>query len=356
MSALRHTGGMLAKRTPRAVYEGMTRGELIDALAAAEAEPSPNNVRTLEALESERASLEEQLRILRERTERAEYARAAFADLFTHAPLAYCVLDRNGNIEDANDAAATLFCTTQAALDRAQLTHVVAIAEKQTFMNHLARCLDERLRVSTELTMVVRGRGEIAVQIVSSPRVRHEGWADACRTIIHDVTRARRAAAATALLAHVDDAFCDAVAADDAASAVAKACVPMLGEAAFVDLICDDGAPLRRAGLALEPRHAASRDPISRHADDPGWFRYVQRVLETRDSVFEPSSAAAFSTTIAAKAFLLVPLFGKQKPLGVLGALRMDEGAYTVDQLELAHQLARRAARAIDTAIALGRS
>lgn len=344
---------MLAKRTPRAVYEGMTRGELIDALASAEAEPSPNNVRRLEALESERATLEEELRLLREKNERAEISRARFADLFAQAPLAYCVMDRNGTIEDANEAAATLFCTSASALEHAQLTHVVGIAEKQTFANHIARCMDERLRVSSELAMVVRGRGEIAVQMVSTPRVRHDGYPDACRTIFHDVTRARRAVAMSEFLAHLDDAFGDATETDDTATAIARACVPMLGEAAFVDLICDDVPSLRRAGLALEGRHAGAREPIAKQAEDSGWCRYVQRVLETRDAVFEPSSGAAFSTTIAAKAFLLVPLVGKRKPIGVLGALRMDEGSYTVEQLELAHHLARRAARAIDTAMAL---
>lgn len=333
----------------------MTRGELIDALAAAEAEPSPNNVRRLDALESERAALEEELRLLRERHARAELARESFADLFAQAPLAYCVIDRNGTIEDANDAAAILFCTSAGALEHAQLTHVVTVAEKQTFQDHIARCMDERLRVSSELTMVVRGRGEIAVQMVSTPRVRHDGWPDACRTIFHDVTRARRAVAVSEFLAQLEDAFGDASQTDDAATAVARACVPMLGDAAFVDLICDDGAPLRRAGLAIEPRHAPSREPIARHADEPGWHRYVQHVLESRAAVFEPSSAAAFSTTIAAKAFLLIPLVGKHKALGVLGALRMDEGAYTVEQLELAHHVARRAARAIDTALALSR-
>ncbi len=339
---------MLAKRTPRAVYEGMTRADLIDAITAAAADPSPNDVRRLVTLEAEHAALEEQMRLLRERSERAEIARTRFSDLFAQAPLAYCVLDRDGTIQEANDAAATLFCVTDQALDGAQLAHVATIAEKQTLSNHLARCMDERLRVSCELTMVVRGRGELVVQIVSTPRMR-DGRADACRTIFHDVTRVRRATAVNEFLAHVDDAFGDPTHTDGAATAVARACVPMLGAAVFVDLICDDGAPLRRAGLALGPRHVASRELIAQHADDPSWHRYVQRILESRDAVFEPSSAAAFSTTIAAKAFILVPLVGKRRPLGVLGALRMDEGGYTVEQLELAHHLARRAARLIET-------
>ena len=202
--------------------------------------------------------------------------------------------------------------------------------------------------------MVVRGRGEIVEQMVSTPRMRQEGWADACRVIFHDVTRARRAVAVSEFLAHLDDTLGDVAEMNDAASAVARACVPMLGEAAFVDLVCDDGPAVRRAGLALAPSHAPVRDPIARHADDPDGHRYVQRVLESCESVFEPSSAAAFSTDVPAKGFLLVPLVARNKPLGVLGALRLEEGAYTVEQLELAHHLARRAARVIDTTLALG--
>ncbi|HEX4516474.1 MAG TPA: PAS domain-containing protein [Polyangiaceae bacterium] len=341
-------------RTPRAVYESMARGDLIDALVRAEAEPLPHDARRLEALLAEHVALAEELRLARERSERAEIARATFADLFAQAPLAYCVLDRNGTIEDANDATATLFCTSSSALAGAKLVHLVELVEKQTFANHIAHCMEDRARVLSELTMTVRGRGEIAVQMVSTPRVRENGWVDACRTIFHDVTRARRASAASEFLARLDDAFGDAAPTDDAATAIAHACIPMLGHAAFVDLVCDDRTSLRRAGLALEARYETARDSITHQADDPGWHRYVARVIETGSTVFEPSSAAAFSTTVAARAFLLVPLVGKRKTLGVLGALRMDEGAYTVEQLELAYRLARRAARAIDNAITLG--
>jgi hypothetical protein len=149
-------------------------------------------------------------------------------------------------------------------------------------------------------------------------------------------------------LAQLDDAFGESSTADDAATAIARACVPMLGDVAFVDLICANGIPLRRAGLALVARHIGALESMAKHAADPEWHRYVQHVLETGNAVFEPASASAFSHTISAKAFVLVPLVGKHGIVGVLGALRMDEGAYTVDHLELVHQVARRAVRAID--------
>src|SRR5438874_421160 len=81
----------------------------------------------LERLEQERAALEEELRVLRERILRAEIARVHFADLFEHAPIAYVVLDRNGTIKEANGGAAALLCATTASLENVPLTRVVTI-------------------------------------------------------------------------------------------------------------------------------------------------------------------------------------------------------------------------------------
>ena len=345
---------MATAKTPRSVYESMTRGELIDALCAADAQPSANNVRTLERLEQERGALEEELRVLRERSERAEIARARFADLFEHAPVAYVVLDRNATIKEANAGAAALLCTTTASLEDAPLLHVATIEEKQTLLDHIARCMDERLRVVTDLKMSVRGRGEVAVQFVSTPRTSPKGWVDSVRTVLYDVTRTRRAADVAQFLAQVNDFFGDALDADGTALAVARACVPVLGDAAFVDF-CDDGAFSRRAGSAIATAHSAHREAMEKHAADPEWRRYVERVVREKTHVFDPSSAAAFGAAISAKGFVLVPLVGRERVLGVLGALRIEGRGYSLEELELAQNVARRAARAIDDAYVLAR-
>jgi PAS domain S-box-containing protein len=344
---------MTTGKTPRSVYESMTRGELIDALCAADAQPSANNVRMLERMQQERGALEEELRVLRERSERAEIARTHFADLFERAPIAYLVLDRNGVIKVANGSAVALLCTTAESLEDVPLQSIVTL-ETQALLDHVARCMDEGLRAVTDLKMNVPGRGEIAVQLVSTPRTSAKGFVDSVRTALHDVTRVRRAADVAQFLAQVDDVFGDALDADGTAAAIARACVPVLGDAAFVDF-CDDGAFSRRAGTAFSPPHSAHRAAMDTHAADPSWRRYVERVVQEKAAVFDPSSAAAFGATIPAKGFVLVPLVGRDRVLGVLGALRIEGRGYVLDELELAQKVARRAARAIDDAELLAR-
>jgi PAS domain S-box-containing protein len=328
----------------------MTRGELIDALCAADSSPSPNNVRLLKSLEEERAALADEARQLRERSESAESSRGHFADLFDQAPVAYLVLDRSGTIQIANAAAATLFCTGASSLEGTALSRVAVIDEPQVFLDHVARCMDERVRTVAELKMNVRGRGEIAVQLVSTPRPSPNGWVDSVRTVVYDVTRTRRAADIAQFLVQVNDFFGDAVDPNDAAAAVARACVPVLGDAAFVDLCEDDGVFARRASTALSAEHAAMRETFDTHANDAAWRRYVEHVVKTRAPVFEPTSAAAFGAAISAKGFILVPLASRERVVGVLGALRIDGRGYSLEELELAQNVARRAARAIDDA------
>ncbi|HEY2368286.1 MAG TPA: GAF domain-containing protein, partial [Polyangiaceae bacterium] len=200
----------------------------------------------------------------------------------------------------------------------------------------------------------VRGRGEIAVQLVSTPRTSPKGWAESVRTVLYDVTRTRRAADVAQFLAQVNDFFGDALDADGTAAAVARACVPVLGDVAFVDF-CDDGAFARRAGAAIAPEHSVHREALEKHAADTAWRRYVERVVREKSPVFDPSSAAAFGAAIPAKGFVLVPLVGRERVLGVLGALRIDGRGYSLEELELAQNVARRAARAIDDAYLLAR-
>jgi PAS domain S-box-containing protein len=325
----------------------MTRGELIDALC--EADESTPNDRLAASVEKERAALKERARLLEERALRAETALSDVTDLFEQAPVAYFVLDRIGTIRVANAAAAALLCTTTSSLEGLALSRVAVVSEPQTFLDHIARCMDERVRTVAELKLNVRGRGEIAVQIVSTPRPSTQGWVESVRTVVYDVTRTRRAADIAQFLVQVNDYFGDAVDPNDAAAAVARACVPVLGDAAFVDL-CEDGVFERRASTALAEEHAAMRETFDAHAKDVAWRRYVEHVVKTKAPVFEPTSAAAFGAAISAKGFILVPLASRDRVVGVLGALRIEGRGYSLEELELAQNVARRAARAIDAA------
>jgi PAS domain S-box-containing protein len=337
----------------------MTRGELIDALCAADRQPSAENVRLLHELQIHQVELEMQNKQLRDTQEQLEESRGRYADLFDLAPVAYCVLDRNGTIEDANLAASTLLRMSRSSLVGLPFSRVVTIAEKQTFANHIARCFEEELRVTSELTVTVRGRGEVILQAVSTPLLDGPtGRAKACRTMLNDITRLKRSETTFGFLASITEALSSSLDVKATLNAVVKACVPMLADACFVDL-CDgeDDAPLRRVETQLATTNPAELDLLRRHAYDPAWRKYEAQLVATLTPVFEPASAAALGATLesqlGARALLLLPLVGRTRRLGVLGALMSHSGrVYSLQDFELAQDVARRAAMALDNALA----
>jgi PAS domain S-box-containing protein len=341
----------------------MSRGELIDALCAADRQPSAENVRLLHDLQVHQVELEMQNKQLRDAQEHLEESRARYADLFDLAPVAYCVFDRNGAIEDSNVAAATLLRMNRSAMIGLPFSRAVMIAEKQTFADHIARCLDEELRVTTELTVEVRGRGEMVLQLVSTPLASApSGRVRSCRTVLVDVTRLKRSEGMFRFLASANEALAASLDVAATLSAVAKSCVPTLADACFID-VCDEReeeSPLRRAEIVLAVRNADAMDVLRRQALDTTWRRYESQLVKTLTPVFEPASAAALGAEVEVEldacALLLLPLVGRGRTLGVLGAIMTHSArTYTLQDFELAQDIVRRAAIALDNAFSYER-
>ena len=335
----------------RAQYESLSRGDLIDALCTRDSTQSPTLVHELQVHQVE---LEMQNRQLREMQQQLEESRSRYADLFDLAPVAYCLFDRNGLIEDCNLVAATMLRMNRTALIGNAFTRVVSVAEKQTFADHVARCFDEELRVTTDLTVVIRGRGEVVLQVVSTPVVGNGSYARSCRTMLNDVTRLKRSEGVFRFLASVNEALAGSLETRSTLATLAKVCVPVLADVCFIDLF--DGQTVKRAEIATA-RGVRDADIVLRHHMlDAGWQAYERQMLDTLTPLFEPTSASALgadvSTSLGAKALLLVPLVARGRTLGVLGAvMTSSERTYSLQDFELAQDVARRAAMAIDNAL-----
>jgi PAS domain S-box-containing protein len=286
-----------------------------------------------------------------------EESRARYADLFDLAPVAYCIFDRNGVIKDMNIAAATLLRTNRAALIGVPFARAVQIDEKQTFLDHIARCLDEEMRVSTDMPVKVRSRGEIIVQMVSTPVVGTSARIDACRTMLNDVTRIKRSEGVFRYLADVNETLASSLGVESTLETILQVCVPTLGDACFIDL-CDPTATetmgVRRARLAVDGRVDLAQQ-LERNAVDPGWCKYRGQLLETLTPVFEPTSASAlgvYQAQIDACALLLLPLVARGRTLGMLGTMMThSKRTFSLQDFELGQDVARRAAVAIDNGL-----
>ncbi len=343
----------------RVEYESMTRGELIDALCVRDRTPALEDGRGILDLRAERTEHERENRALREERRTLQDSSAHYGDLFERAPLAYCVIDSRGVFVDANAATSALLCTNRAALLGAPLSRVLRIAEKHRFGDHIARCLEEETRVTTELDVVVRGRGEMTLQIVSSPIAELGRRASACRTVLGDVTMLKRSERALGFLAELSEDLSASLGLDEALDAITSALVPHLADACFVDLLERDVTSLRRVAVAAADELDVE-SALRRQIFDSAWRAYEEQLLCTRTPVFEPSSAAAFGAAFEARlvgrGLLLVPLVARGRAIGVLGALMIESGrTFTLHDFELARNIGRRVALALDNACALER-
>lgn len=332
----------------------MSRGELIDELCRRDKNnPEPSHL--LHQLQVHQVELETQNQQLAQTQTDIEHARARYADLFDHAPVAYCVFDRGGVIREVNATAATLLRASRSGLVGVPFTRVVEIAEPQTFLDHLGRCLGEELRVSTDVTMRVRGRGEIVVQMVSTPVIQKASRVETCRTMLNDVTRIKRSEGLFRFLADVNEALVSTpLDLESRLSAVVGVCLPTLGDACFIDLCApdSDSSSLVKRVRVAPPNIAAQLD---RAAEDPGWCKYRTQLLTTLTPVFEPTSASAlgaYQAHIDACGLLLLPLAMRGKTLGLLGLMMtQSKRTYSLQDFELAQDFARRAAAALDNAL-----
>ncbi|MFN2564440.1 MAG: GAF domain-containing protein [Gemmatimonadaceae bacterium] len=147
--------------------------------------------------------------------------------------------------------------------------------------------------------------------------------------------------------------------------ALTRHCLPFLADYCSVDILTDDGE-IRR----VETAHV---DPEKEQILRGLWTRYPYRVtdrvgvpeaLRTRApvlvSTFPDEAIKAFARDeqhlaalrrLAPRSYMCVPLIARERPYGALSFVMSDSGRrYTPSDLELAVELARRAATAIDNA------
>ncbi|HYV44256.1 MAG TPA: PAS domain-containing protein, partial [Myxococcaceae bacterium] len=143
-------------------------------------------------LELHQLELEAQNHELREAQGKLELSQARYAALYHGAPVAFCTLDRQGLILEANDAASALLGRPASGLVRCPLTVLIAEESRHLLWDHLRRCADRGGRVCTELTLAPGSTRELRVQLVSISGPAPAGLGG-FHTAILDVTTEREA-------------------------------------------------------------------------------------------------------------------------------------------------------------------
>jgi len=303
--------------------------ELVAALAAERsklAESAPSSAEQLiHELSVHQIEIEMQNRELRRAQIALEESRGRYADLYDLAPIGYCTFDSDGRVLEANLRAAELFGTTRQGLIGRMLTVRFAREHRTAFREHLRACLNRESCSPCELTLETGDRGQVAIELVSTPLFDADGAAIACKTTLHDISAAKTAERRLALLAEASELLSSSLDVSTMFGAVMRLAVPLIADRAVVDVVAGNELRSFAAGAA---ERRIRYDPSSPQA---GVLRFGEPILGGR--------------------LLCFPLRARGVTLGVLSLeLTGRKRLFALADRKAAQSLASRIAMALDNA------
>ena len=144
-------------------------------------------------LQVHQEELEAQNEELRETQQLLEASRDRYADLYDFAPIGYTTLDEKGHIREINLTGATILGRERSRLLGTLFSVAVAKDDLGAFHGHLRQCQQGSGPVTTELTLAVRARDPVPVQLHSVPILDLIGQTTMYRTAISDITERKQA-------------------------------------------------------------------------------------------------------------------------------------------------------------------
>ena len=147
-----------------------------------------DNQRQLHELEVHQIELEMQNEELREAREATEALLEKYTDLYDFAPVGYLTLDREGTIQEANLAGASLLGVARSGLINGRFGHFVSPAGRPAFGIFLDKVFESKVRQSHDLTLQVEGRPPLEVELEAIAFESGQG----CRVAVTDITERKR--------------------------------------------------------------------------------------------------------------------------------------------------------------------
>lgn len=289
---------------------------------------------------------------------------------------AIVIMDAGGRIAEFNPAAERIFGFRQAEVIGKEMAALIVPpslreAHRRGLRRYLATGRSRLLGRRLELTGYRADGTEFPVELAIT-RVEIAG-PPLFTGYIRDITERKRAEddrhraqQGLALLAEASDVMTTSLDQDAMLSSVARLAVPRLATWCAIHVRSEDGAVLASAAVHSDPEKKPALDELIRRAIDPRVESAVGRVLRTGQAAFHPEvNESTFSLEgnsrgdayarvfedLEARSVMIVPLTARSKTLGAITFAR-SEAAPPFDHrdLALAHDLAHRAATAMDNA------
>lgn len=265
-------------------------------------------------------------------------------------------------IMESNPAFQETLGYTEEELRNLTLYDIVA-ADRKSIDSNIRRTLEQRYRSVGE-RKYRRKDGSLVDVEVSASTILRKGRETLC-TVAHDVTESKRREEAQRFLAQIGATLSSSLDYRATLASVARLAVPHLADWCAVDIVEEDGSLKRLAVEHEDPQKVQLAHELQeRYPPDPEAPQGVQRVVRSGQSEFYPDITDEMLVAAARDAehlrlmreigfvsLIFVPLVARGRTLGVITLVSAESGRrYREADLELADELARRAALAVDNA------
>ncbi|CAN5274059.1 hypothetical protein BH20ACT24_BH20ACT24_16680 [soil metagenome] len=288
---------------------------------------------------------------------------------------AIVIMDAGGRIAEFNPAAERIFGFRQGDVIGKEMASVIVPpslreSHRRGLHRYLATGQSRLLGRRLELTGYRADGTEFPVELAIT-RVDVAG-PPLFTGYIRDITERRRAEddrhraqQGLALLAEASDVLTASLDQEAMLSSIARLVVPRLATWCAIHVRSEDGAILASAAVHADPEKQPALDELIRCAMDPRTESAVARVLRTGQAAFHPEvndrtfsvgdysrgDAALVLEALEASSVMVLPLTARSKTLGAITFARSETAPpFDHRDLALAHDLAHRAATAMDNA------
>jgi PAS domain S-box-containing protein len=239
----------------------------------------------------------------------------------------------------------------------------IVAADRKSIDLNIQRSLERRRRFIGE-RKYRRKDGSLVDVEVSASIILRNGRETLC-VVAHDVTERKKIEEMQRFLAEAGASLSSSLDYRTTLAKMARLAVPYLADWCVVDILEEDGS-LDRLAMAHKDAEkvALARELEERYPPDPDALRGVTQVLRTGqselvsaipESLVEEAARDAEHLEIlrrlGLKSYMIVPLIARGRILGAISLVSAESGQrYGPAELELAEELARRAALAVDNA------
>jgi PAS domain S-box-containing protein len=362
LEATKLPGGSFAqpKGAPRTTAPSAMQGNL----ETEQGELAARALRAMEALELRAKTLEHENEALRHAQAALEVSRSRYFDIFTAIPAACLSFDQEGNVREANAAAATLFEKRTDELAMQKLDAVLGCPGDPRVGLYVRQSFSEPARQATLKIEMKPPSGRSRWLLVSSRPMGTRGTERIA--VLVEVDEERLGDSMMRVLDQIGLQMAPMTAPSALANQLVTLAVPVLGDLCVVTLDGREGSPEYTATAHVEPGNQALLETLgARFWALPGVRSAAQRARAKRTPVLETQFRAtdprmlAFEfqdlldvRQIGIRSLLLVPLVGRGDVLGMIALGATAERApYREEDLPVVADIGRRAALAIDNGL-----